>query len=77
VDALSKMGHLELLSLYNVNCFGTLDYISNELRYLEWDPFPWMSLPSTFHLDQLVELILPSSNIKQLWKGKKVLISGA
>ncbi|QCD87430.1 maintenance of ploidy protein MOB1 [Vigna unguiculata] len=71
VDALSKMGHLELLSLNNVKCFGTLDYISNELRYLYWDPFPWMSLPSTFHLDQLVELILPRSNIKQLWKGKK------
>ncbi|QCD87427.1 maintenance of ploidy protein MOB1 [Vigna unguiculata] len=72
VDALSKMGHLELLILNNVKCFETLD-ISNELRYLCWGQFPWMSLPSTFHLDQLVELILPRSNIKQLWKGKKCL----
>ncbi|XP_027909547.1 disease resistance protein RPP2B-like [Vigna unguiculata] len=73
VDALSKMNHLELLVLNNVNCFGTLNYISNELKYLYWSNFSWMSLPSTFHLDQLVELILPHSNIKKLWEGKKCL----
>jgi len=73
VDALSKMNHLELLILRDVNCFGTLDCISNELRYLQWDHFPCMSFPSTFHPDQLVELFLHDSNIKQLWEGKKVL----
>ncbi|KAK8464138.1 hypothetical protein PHAVU_011G136130 [Phaseolus vulgaris] len=73
VDALSKMNRLELLILHNVNCFGTLNYISSELRYLFWDYFPFMSLPSTFHLDQLVELILHHSNIKRLWVGKKCL----
>jgi len=73
VDGLSKMNNLELLILKNVNCYGTLDYISNELRYLYWNHFPCMSLPSTFHPDQLVELILPHSNIKQLWEGKKVI----
>ena len=73
MDALSKMNHLELLILQNVNCFGTLNYISNELRYLFWNQFPFMSLPPTFHPDQLVELMLPDSNIKQLWEGKKVL----
>jgi len=73
VDALSKMNHLELLILNNVNCFGTPNCISNELRYLYWSNFPWMSLPPTFHPDQLAELILPYSNIKQLWEGKKVL----
>jgi len=73
VDALSKMNHLELLILWNVNCFGTLNGISNELRYLYWSKFPWMSLPPTFHPDQLVELIMRHSNIKRLWEGKKVL----
>ncbi|BAT89926.1 TMV resistance protein [Vigna angularis] len=73
VDSLSKMDHLELLILKNVNCYGTLNFISNELRYLFWNHFPWLSLPSTFFLDQLVELILPHSNIKQLWEGKKCL----
>ncbi|XP_027910317.1 disease resistance protein RPP4-like isoform X1 [Vigna unguiculata] len=73
VDALSKMNQLELLILENVNCSGTLDCISNELRYLQWNHFPLMSLPSNFHPDQLVELILPHSNIKKLWEGKKFL----
>ncbi|XP_027909543.1 disease resistance protein TAO1-like isoform X2 [Vigna unguiculata] len=73
VDALSKMNQLELLILKNVQCFGTLDCISNELRYLKWNHFPCMSFPSTFHPDQLVELILRHSNIKQLWEGKKCL----
>jgi len=73
VDALSKMNHLELLILRNVNCFGTLNCFCNELRYLYWSNFPWMSLPPTFHPDQLVELNLPHSNIKQLWEGKKVV----
>ncbi|KAG2397027.1 TMV resistance protein [Vigna angularis] len=71
VDTLSKMDQLELLILKNVNCYGTLNFISNELRYLFWNHFPWLSLPSTFFPDQLVELILPHSNIKQLWEGKK------
>ena len=68
------MNHLELLILQSVNCYGTLNYISNDLRYLYWNNFPWMSLPSTFYPDQLVELILRHSNIKQLWEGKKVLM---
>ncbi|WVZ03361.1 hypothetical protein V8G54_024167 [Vigna mungo] len=69
VDALSKMDHLEILILRNVNCYGTLNFISNELRYLFWNHFPWLSLP--FFPDQLVELILHHSNIKLLWEGKK------
>lgn len=75
VDALSKMIHLKLLMLKNVNFSGILNYLSNELRYLYWDNYPFLSMPSSFHPDQLVELILPYSNIKQLWKDTKVLYS--
>ncbi|XP_006592478.2 disease resistance protein RUN1 [Glycine max] len=73
VDALSKMIHLKLLMLKNVNFSGILNYLSNELRYLYWDNYPFLSMPSSFHPDQLVELILPYSNIKQLWKDTKHL----
>ncbi|CAJ1978767.1 unnamed protein product [Sphenostylis stenocarpa] len=73
VDALSKINHLELLILQNVNTFGSLNCISNELRYLNWDNFPFVSLPSTFEPDQLVELQLRYSNIKKLWEGTKIL----
>ncbi|KAK7405064.1 hypothetical protein VNO78_06241 [Psophocarpus tetragonolobus] len=72
-DALSKMDHLKLLILENVNFSGVLNHLSNELRYLSWDKYPFTSLPSSFHSNQLVELILPYSNIKQLWKGTKYL----
>ncbi|CAJ1978770.1 unnamed protein product [Sphenostylis stenocarpa] len=72
VDALSKINHLELLILQNVNTFGSLNCISNELRYLNWDNFPFVSLPSTFEPDQLVELQLRYSNIKKLWEGTKM-----
>ncbi|RDX72266.1 TMV resistance protein N, partial [Mucuna pruriens] len=73
VEALSKMNHLKLLVLKNVNFSGSLSYLSNELRYLSWDKYPFTCLPSSFHPDKLVELILRRSNIKQLWEGTKDL----
>lgn len=73
VDALSKLIHLKLLMFKNVNFSGILNYLSNEMTYLYWKNYPFMSLPSSFHPDQLVELILPYSNIKELWKDTRVL----
>ncbi|RDX87100.1 putative disease resistance protein RPP1, partial [Mucuna pruriens] len=73
VEALSKMNHLKLLVLKNVNFSGSLSYLSNELRYLCWYEYPFTCLPSSFHPDKLVELILRCSNIKQLWEGTKDL----
>uniref|UniRef100_A0A0R0HF10 Uncharacterized protein n=1 Tax=Glycine max TaxID=3847 RepID=A0A0R0HF10_SOYBN len=73
VDALSKLIHLKLLMFKNVNFSGILNYLSNEMTYLYWKNYPFMSLPSSFHPDQLVELILPYSNIKELWKDTRYL----
>lgn len=73
VDAISKMNHHKLLILENVTFLGTLNYVSNKLRYLSWDRYPFKSLLLSFHLKQLVELFLPCSNIKQLWEATKVL----
>ncbi|XP_061368862.1 disease resistance protein RUN1-like isoform X2 [Gastrolobium bilobum] len=72
VDALSKMSHLKLLILWNMNFSGSLTYLSNELGYLCWDKYPFTCLPSNFQPDKLVELKLPNSSIKQLWEGIKV-----
>ncbi|EEF47358.1 TMV resistance protein N, putative [Ricinus communis] len=71
--AFMKMRKLRLLKLRNVRLSGSLEYLSNKLRYLEWEEYPFRSLPSTFQPDKLVELHLPSSNIQQLWKGMKPL----
>nr|WIL59999.1 nodulation protein [Melilotus officinalis] len=73
VESLSKMSHLRLLIINYVNVSGSLSSISNELRYIEWHEYPLMNLPSSFQPNQLVELILKNSSIKQLWDGKKYL----
>ncbi|RHN61937.1 putative TIR domain, winged helix-turn-helix DNA-binding domain-containing protein [Medicago truncatula] len=72
-EALSKMSHLRMLILDGMDFSGSLDCISNELRYVEWREYPFMYLPSSFQPYQLVELILEDSSIKQLWEGTKYL----
>ncbi|CAK8577201.1 unnamed protein product [Lathyrus sativus] len=65
--------NLRLLILDYVNVSRSLNCLSNKLRYIEWSHYPFMYLPSSFQPNQLVELILKSSSIKQLWEGKKYL----
>ncbi|KAB1200723.1 putative WRKY transcription factor 19 [Morella rubra] len=43
-----------------------------ELRLMKWFGFPFLSLPMDFNADNLVELNMRGSSIKQLWKGNKV-----
>ncbi|XP_058730455.1 disease resistance protein RUN1-like [Vicia villosa] len=70
-ETLSKMSHLRLLILNRVDFLGNLNCLSNELRYMELQVYPFKYFPSSFHPNQLVELILSYSRIKQLWKDKK------
>ncbi|KAG4123178.1 hypothetical protein ERO13_D11G310420v2 [Gossypium hirsutum] len=55
------------------NCDDHLKYLSNELRLLDWTECPLKFLPSNFHPDNLVALLLPYSHIEQLWKGNRPL----
>ncbi|WJX50777.1 hypothetical protein P8452_37032 [Trifolium repens] len=66
------MSHLKLPE---VNFSGNLSSLSNELRYAEWDRYPFKYLPSSFEPYQLVELVLKHSSIKYPWKDKKYLLS--
>ncbi|KAL5147229.1 Disease resistance-like protein DSC1 [Glycine soja] len=70
-DALCKMSHRKLLVLDKMNFSGRLDNLSNELRYLTWDIYPFEGLLPSFDPDKLVGLLLPNSNIKQLWEDTK------
>ncbi|XP_039689745.1 disease resistance protein RUN1 isoform X2 [Medicago truncatula] len=72
-ETLSNMNHIRLLILENTYFSGSLNYLSNELRYVEWNRYPFTYLPKSFQPNQLVELHLSYSSIKQLWKGKKYL----
>ena len=80
VELLSKMSNLRLLIIsneatirYGGNISESPSCLSNELKYIEWFEYPFKYLPSSFHPNELVELILKWSKIKQLWKNKKVL----
>ncbi|XP_058733732.1 uncharacterized protein LOC131605388 [Vicia villosa] len=65
--------NLRLLIINNEKVSGSLNCLSIELRYIEWNEYPFMYLPSSFQPNQLVELILKDSSIRQLWEGKKNL----
>jgi hypothetical protein len=46
--------------------------LSNELCVMEWLGYPIESLPTNFQSNNLVELIMHDSCIKQLWVGRNV-----
>ncbi|KAK8973521.1 hypothetical protein V6N11_030711 [Hibiscus sabdariffa] len=72
-DALLKMKNLRLLKVLCPSNCGNLNYLSDELRLLDWIGCPLRSLPSSFQPDNLVALLLTYSRIQQLWKGSKPL----
>lgn len=47
MEAFSKMIRLRLLKIRNVQLLQGPEYISNELRFLEWHGFPAKSLASS------------------------------
>ena len=59
----------------NVQLPQGLNYLSNELRIIEWHGYPLKSMPTSFEPNKLVEFIMHCSNIKQLWKGTMVRFS--
>ncbi|KAL6315510.1 hypothetical protein AAG906_000808 [Vitis piasezkii] len=56
------------MHLSQVHFCRDFEFPSQELRYLHWDGYPLESLPSNFYAENLVELNLRCSNIKQLWE---------
>ncbi|KAL0846514.1 hypothetical protein Bca101_019760 [Brassica carinata] len=80
-NVFEKMCNLRLLKLYfsemieNHGVFlpQGLEYLPNKLRLLHWEHYPITSLPQRFDPKNLVELNLPNSCVKKLWKGKKSL----
>ena len=44
----------------------------HNLRYLHWDRCNLKSFPSKFYGENLIEINMKSSNLKQLWKGNQV-----
>ncbi|KAM5552742.1 disease resistance protein RUN1-like [Rosa sericea] len=59
-------------STRRVKYSGNIDYLSNELRWLNWFGCPIKSFPSNFNPRKLVALKIPySPRITRLWEGVK------
>ena len=72
LDTFLKMNNLKLLKVNHLNYFPT--HFLDDLRILDWTGYPSKSLPSSFQLDELVQLCLQRSKIEQLWIGIKVSV---
>ncbi|XP_023535306.1 TMV resistance protein N-like [Cucurbita pepo subsp. pepo] len=70
-NSFKAMTNLRVLKLNNVHLSQDLEYLSDQLRFLNWHGYPLKFLPSNFHPTNLLELELPSSSIHQLWKDSK------
>ncbi|XP_050286581.1 disease resistance protein RUN1-like [Quercus robur] len=68
-EAFSKMRNLRLLNIGNVHLPQGLSFLSSELRLMNWLGYPLKFMPTNFHPNKLVQLIMPHSHIKQLWEG--------
>ncbi|XP_050245519.1 disease resistance protein RUN1-like [Quercus robur] len=68
--AFLKMSNLKFLRLNDIGYVPI--HFPDDLRILDWSNFPLKSLPSSFQLDELVQLYLIESKIEQLWIGIKI-----
>lgn len=69
--AFSAMTNLKMLKINNVYLSGDLEYLSDQLRFLNWHGYPLKCLPPNFNPESILELELPNSCIEHLWEGSK------
>ncbi|XP_061944116.1 disease resistance protein RUN1-like isoform X2 [Populus nigra] len=69
----AKMKCLNLLQINGAHLTGSFKLLSKELMWICWLQCPLKYLPSDFTLDNLAVLDIQYSNLKELWKGKKIL----
>ncbi|XP_031741455.1 LOW QUALITY PROTEIN: uncharacterized protein LOC101204365 [Cucumis sativus] len=69
--AFFSMTNLRILKLNNVHLSEEIEYLSDQLRFLNWHGYPLKTLPSNFNPTNLLELELPNSSIHHLWTASK------
>ena len=68
-----KMKNLRFLIIHDVHFpeHGGLEYLPNGLRVLDWDKYPFPSLPSSFYPKKPVVIRLPRNRmmepLRQVW----------
>ncbi|KAG6617682.1 hypothetical protein I3842_Q142200 [Carya illinoinensis] len=68
-EAFMKMKNLRYFINHNARFSGSPNYLSNELRVLNWVGYPSQSLPYNFHGRKLVDLRISDSLLKELGVG--------
>uniref|UniRef100_A0A9I9DXM6 TMV resistance protein N-like n=3 Tax=Cucumis melo TaxID=3656 RepID=A0A9I9DXM6_CUCME len=69
----SAMTNLRVLKVNNVHLCEEIEYLSDQLRFINWHGYPLTTLPSNFNPTNLLELELPNSSIQNLWTASKSL----
>ncbi|KAG5224333.1 TMV resistance protein [Salix suchowensis] len=67
------MRRLQLLQITGAHLVGRYCLLPRELIWLCWPECPLKSLPSDFHIGELVILDMQESKVRKLWKGTKIL----
>lgn len=77
--ALKKLRLLMILGCFGLpekgNSTPKLDYLSNNLRLLEWNRFPFKEFPPTFLPNKLAKLKLVDSNLERLFWNKLIKVT--
>jgi hypothetical protein len=68
----TKMKLLKLLQINGAELTGSFERLSKVLTWICWLECPLEFLPSDFSLDYVVVIDMQYSNIRELWKKKKV-----
>ncbi|XP_042491066.1 disease resistance protein RUN1-like [Macadamia integrifolia] len=72
-EAFVDVHNLRLLQLNNVRLRGGYEHLSKKLRWLCWHGFPLNSIPTNFHMENLIVLHMENSSVKEVWKEIKLL----
>ncbi|XP_061370926.1 disease resistance protein RPV1-like isoform X2 [Gastrolobium bilobum] len=72
-NAFKEMKRMRLLQFDHVELNGDYGYLSEQLRWVNWQRFPLEYIPDNFYLGNLVAIELKHSNIKKIWKEPKLL----
>ncbi|KAG5574234.1 hypothetical protein H5410_054368 [Solanum commersonii] len=80
-EAMKNMQRLRILGIFpkdvsnrmpDSNCQdGSIEYLSNKLRWFAWIDYPWKLLPENFNPTMLVHLDLRCSSLHYLWNETK------
>ncbi|XP_039687948.1 disease resistance protein RPV1-like [Medicago truncatula] len=82
-DSFRRMTNLRYLKIHNISNGSIcnvhfpdgLEWLSDKLRYLQWEGYCPESFPSNFCAEMLVELHMTHSKLKKLWDGVQNLVN--